>query len=118
MNPSSREMGAVVGPVPKSYATSTAEWVNRSQKGSTVRQGLAHYRLWIVSAQSGPYFDSWGVESPKVFHLNTIALTSTAGGSEAPRIQAVGGGRNQATAIQRRSQKSRPVTSEKDFEEK
>ncbi|PON69317.1 hypothetical protein PanWU01x14_090400 [Parasponia andersonii] len=91
-------------------------------------------------AQSDPNLDSWESEAPRVCHLGIEALTSTVGRVRSPKglpteysgkqltapdpdkafnaILAVGGGENQATAAQKRSQKSRPVTTEKDFEEK
>ncbi|PON41486.1 hypothetical protein PanWU01x14_289310 [Parasponia andersonii] len=65
------------------------------------------------SNQVDPNHDSWRSEAPWVCCLETATLTSTVGG-----IEAVGGGENQATVAQKRSQKSRPVTVKKDLEVK
>ncbi|PON39540.1 hypothetical protein PanWU01x14_304310 [Parasponia andersonii] len=50
-----------------------AEWLNRSQKGSTVRQTLDSFgpvrplsrQLGLPPEYNGPYLDSWGVGSLK-----------------------------------------------------
>ncbi|PON50910.1 hypothetical protein PanWU01x14_220420 [Parasponia andersonii] len=55
-------MGAVVGPVPKSYTTWMIKWQNKSRIGPT---GRAHPRPWMDSAQSDSYLDSWEVGSLK-----------------------------------------------------